>query len=75
MHSDVAIKGQSYMIAWTARTFTILFFEVNPAKDGQILTSGLFFLLSPKLEKKNYFFSSGIKRQVQKKYLLLRSFC
>lgn len=38
------------MIAWTARTFIILFFEVNPGKDGQILTSGFFFLLSPKLD-------------------------
>lgn len=62
------------MIAWTARTFIILFFEVNPGKDGQILTSGFFFLLSPKLDF-ILFFSSGIKRQVQKKYLLLRSFC
>lgn len=63
------------MIAWTARTFTILFFEVNPAKDGQILTSRFFFLLSPKLDFILFFFPSGIKRQVQKKYLLLRSSC
>lgn len=44
------------MIAWTARTFTILFFEVNPAKDGQILTSRFFFLLSPKLDFILFFF-------------------
>lgn len=51
MHSNVAIKGQSYMIAWTARrTFTVFFFLVNPAKDGQILTSRFFFLLIKKLD-------------------------
>ena len=50
MRSNVAVKGQSYMIAWTARRilFTVFFFEVNPAKDGQILTSRFFFLLIQK---------------------------
>lgn len=62
------------MIAWTARTFTILFFEVNPAKDGQILTSRFFFLLSPKLDFILFFFSLWNKETSPEEISIIEKF-